>query len=62
MGNDVNEQMAAILGFVIYHLGGEVKIPMSLFQNPPEEEMVVEAVVDSEGDELVIRLVPVDKG
>lgn len=56
----VSEQMAAILGFVVYSQGGEVRVSGETLRNPPEAESHVEAVWDDATDELVIRLVPID--
>jgi len=58
MDTEIAEQMAALLGFVVYLNDGEVRIPRDLFENPPKEDLNVEAYWDDASDSLLIRLVP----
>lgn len=56
------EQMASVLGFVVHHQGGEIKLPMDVFRNPPAGNQFVELFIDDETDEMVIKLVKHDAG
>lgn len=57
----VAEKMSSILGFVTYHQGGEIRVPLDVFRNPPQESSIVVIETDEETDELVIKLEPVDE-